>query len=255
MFRKIKKFNDLRIIFLGNPEIGHKVFQGLVKKEKIKILAFFTYQISQELKILSKKMNFKLIKVSKYNFKKHYKKVAKMKPDLIFEYGWSEILDKRFLNLCPIIGQHPSLLPKRRGRAPITSAILDGLKYTGVTMFYLDNKVDNGKIIYQKKILINKKETANSLLDKVNNSLINLTIKYIKKFPKNPMRTQNHKNATYTKKRTILDSEIKLSYTMSKLDKYFRALVKPYYPVPYIKNKSGDIIRLDKVTLIKKNDF
>ena len=151
MFSKNKKFADLRIVFLGNPEIGHKVYQFLVKKIKIKIIAFFTHTLSKEMIILSKKMKFKLIKVPKYNFRKYFNSLKVLRPDLIFEYGWSEILDERFLSLCPIIGQHPSLLPKRRGRAPITWAILDGLKYTGVTIFYLDQKVDNGNIIYQKK--------------------------------------------------------------------------------------------------------
>jgi len=255
MFKKNKKFTDLRIVFLGNPEIGIKVYQGLIKKIRIKIIAFITYEISKELKILSKQMRFKLIKVPKYNLKKYFSTVKFLRPDLIFEYGWSEILDQRFLALCPIIGQHPSLLPKRRGRAPITWAILDGLKYTGVTIFYLDQKVDNGNIIYQKRILISKNETSNTLLNKINTTLVQLTIKYIKKFPYNPIKQQDHKKASYTKKRTMLDSEIKLSYTFSTLDKYFRALVPPYYPVPFIKTKFGDIIKLEKVKLIKKNDF
>lgn len=255
MFNNIKNFNHLRVVFLGNPEIGQKVFKNLVNKKKIKILAFITYSVSEELEILSKKMKFKLIKVPKYNLKKHFNKVKILKPDLIFEYGWSEILDVRFLNLCPIIGQHPSLLPKRRGRAPITWAILDGLKYTGVTIFYLDQKVDNGNIIYQKKILISKNETSNTLLDKINSALSKLTIRYIDNFPNNPAKTQDHKKASYTNKRTVLDSEIKLSYKFSVLDKYFRALVPPYYPAPFIKTRFGDVIRIDKVTLIKKNDF
>ena len=178
-----------------------------------------------------------------------------MKPDLVFEYGWSEILDERFLELCPIIGQHPSLLPKRRGRAPVTWAILDGLKYTGVTIFYLDKKVDNGKIIYQKKIKISKTENSNSLLKKINSSLVNLTLRYIENYPNNPSRFQNIKKASFTKKRTLKDSEVKLSFSLKKIDRYCRALVEPYYPLPYIKNNTGDIIRLDKVTLIKKNDF
>ena len=37
---KKKKFNELKVVFLGNPEIGHEVFFNLIKIKKIKILAF-----------------------------------------------------------------------------------------------------------------------------------------------------------------------------------------------------------------------
>lgn len=250
-----KKFKKLNIVFLGNPEIGHEVFYLLDRSRKFKISAFFTYKISKKLQMLSKKKKFRLIKVPKYGFKNYFDKLKKFKPDLIFEYGWSEILDERFLNLCPIIGQHPSLLPMRRGRAPVTWAIINGLRYTGVTIFYLDKSVDNGNIIYQKSIKINKKDDSNTLLKKIVISLSKLTLKYVNKFPKNPSIKQDSKVATYTKKRTLLDSEIKLSYSIDLIDKYCRALVEPYYPLPFIRNKYGDIIQLQKVKLIKKNDF
>lgn len=250
-----KKFNKLNIVFIGNPEIGHEVFYLLNKKNKFKIKAFFTYQITDKLKNLSKKKNFKLIKVPKYNFKKNFGKLSKFKPDLIFEYGWSEILDKRFLDLCPIIGQHPSMLPKRRGRAPVTWAILDGLKYTGLTIFYLDKHIDTGRIIYQTKINIDKNENSNTLLKKINLNLSKLTIKYIKNFPNNPCVKQNNSKATYTQKRSLEDSEIKLNYSVEYIEKMSRALVEPYYPLPFIKNYKGDIIQLKNIKLIKKNDF
>lgn len=253
--KQSKNFNKLNIIFIGNPEIGHEVFYLIDKKKKFKISLFVTYQVSEKLKKLSLKRNFKILKVPKYNLKKYYKNIEKIKPDLIFEFGWSEILDERFLDLCPIIGQHPSLLPKRRGRAPITWAILDGLKFTGISMFYLDKKVDNGNIIYQKKIKITNKENSNSLLNKINHELYKLTLKYINQFPNNPCIIQNNKKATYTKKRTLKDSEIKLNFSLEKIDRFKRALVEPYYPLPFIKTKKGDIIQLDKITLYKKNDF
>ena len=249
------KFSSLDVVYIGNPEIGHEVFYLLNKKKKFKIKAFFTYEVTSKLKNLAKKNKFKIIKVPKYNFKKHFNKVSKLNPDLIFEYGWSEILDSRFLDLCPIIGQHPSLLPKRRGRAPITWAIIDGLKYTGLTMFYLDKNIDSGRIIYQSKIKIEENENSNSLLKKINLKLSKLTQKYVKNFPNNPSIKQNNTKATYTKKRTLNDSEIKLSYSINLIEKMCRALVKPYYPLPFIKNNKGDIIQLEKVKLIKKNDF
>jgi methionyl-tRNA formyltransferase len=62
---------------------------------------------------------------------------------------------------------HASLLPQYRGAAPINWVIINGEKETGVTTFFLDNKVDTGKIILQRKILIDFMETAGELHDRL----------------------------------------------------------------------------------------
>ena len=79
--------------------------------------------------------------------------------------------------------------------------------------------------------------------------------KYIKRYPFNPSIKQNHKFATYTKKRSLKDSEINLDMNLKEIDRYKRALVEPYYPLPFLKNKYGDIIQLKEIRLIKKNVF
>jgi methionyl-tRNA formyltransferase len=62
---------------------------------------------------------------------------------------------------------HASLLPQYRGAAPINHAIINGETETGVTTFFLDEKVDTGKIIDQRKVSISKTDTAGSLHDKL----------------------------------------------------------------------------------------
>ena len=58
---------------------------------------------------------------------------------------------------------HPSLLPNYRGSSPIQWVIMNGEHETGLTTFLLNEKVDMGKMLYQKKIFIEKKENAGSL--------------------------------------------------------------------------------------------
>jgi methionyl-tRNA formyltransferase len=62
---------------------------------------------------------------------------------------------------------HASLLPKYRGAAPINWAIIRGEKETGVTTFFLEEKVDTGNIIIQARCPINEDETAGELHDKL----------------------------------------------------------------------------------------
>lgn len=62
---------------------------------------------------------------------------------------------------------HASLLPKYRGAAPIQWALINGEKETGVTTFFLEEKVDTGSIILQKKINIDNEDDFSSLHDKL----------------------------------------------------------------------------------------
>ena len=62
---------------------------------------------------------------------------------------------------------HASLLPQYRGAAPINWAIINGETKTGVTTFFIDDKIDTGAIILQKEIEIDSEENAGSLHDKL----------------------------------------------------------------------------------------
>jgi len=62
---------------------------------------------------------------------------------------------------------HASLLPKYRGAAPIQWAIINGERETGVTTFFLQEKVDMGNIILQEKIAIGENETFGELHDRL----------------------------------------------------------------------------------------
>lgn len=62
---------------------------------------------------------------------------------------------------------HASLLPKFRGAAPINWAIIRGEKETGVTTFFIDDKIDTGNILLQKTTPINERETVETLHDRL----------------------------------------------------------------------------------------
>ena len=62
---------------------------------------------------------------------------------------------------------HASLLPKYRGAAPINWALINGEKETGVTTFLINEEIDTGKILLQKKIKIKDDENAGSIHDKL----------------------------------------------------------------------------------------
>jgi len=77
---------------------------------------------------------------------------------------------------------HASLLPQYRGAAPIHWAVINGETKTGVTTFFIDDKIDTGAIILQKEIDITPNETVGTLHDKLmtlGSALVIETVKHI----------------------------------------------------------------------------
>jgi methionyl-tRNA formyltransferase len=94
--------------------------------------------------------------------------IKSLKPDLIIVVAF-RILPKEVYTI-PKYGSfnlHASLLPKYRGAAPINWALINGDKKTGVTTFFLKDKVDTGNIIMQTKCAITADDDAGSLHDKL----------------------------------------------------------------------------------------
>ncbi len=94
--------------------------------------------------------------------------LKELNPDLFVVVAF-RILPKNILEIPKIgsINLHASLLPKFRGAAPIHWAVIKGEVETGCTIFFLDEKVDTGNIILQKKIPIGDNDTTGDIYSKL----------------------------------------------------------------------------------------
>ncbi len=107
--------------------------------------------------------------------------LQKLKPDLqvvvafrmLPEVVWS-------LPVRGTINLHASLLPDYRGAAPINWAIINGEKETGLTTFFLQQEIDTGKIIDQKKIAIKENDNAGDLHDRLMQEGAGLLLKTVR---------------------------------------------------------------------------
>ena len=97
------------------------------------------------------------------------KEMAMLKPDVFVLSAYGHILSGPLLKVPRLggINVHPSLLPKYRGAAPIQRAIMAGEKKTGITVFFMDEKIDHGDIIFQKEITIEPNDTHCTLLPRL----------------------------------------------------------------------------------------
>mgnify|MGYP003331528371 CR=1 FL=1 len=76
------------------------------------------------------------------------------KPDLILFYGWSWIISKNLVENFKCLMLHPSPLPKYRGGSPIQNQIINGETLGAVSIFLMDDGIDTGPIVDQRKIPI-----------------------------------------------------------------------------------------------------
>jgi len=83
--------------------------------------------------------------------------------------GFMKILSKDFIKKFnkKILNIHPSLLPKYKGLNTYQRALNNEEKYSGCSVHLVTSKIDSGKIILQKKVKINKNDTAKSLAKKI----------------------------------------------------------------------------------------
>ena len=106
---------------------------------------------------------------NKFFEKKTLLELKKNKINFICLAGFMKILSKSFLNNFKgtVINIHPSLLPKYKGLNTHQRVLDNNEKYSGCTVHFVNSKLDSGKIILQKKIRIQKNETAKGLEKKI----------------------------------------------------------------------------------------
>ena len=167
----------LRIIFMGTPEFAVGILDRILQKDynvvavitapdrpagrgqKIKFSAVKEFAMTKDLPILQP-TNLKdeafLEELKSYNANLQIVVAFRMLPELVWKM--------------PSIGTfnlHASLLPQYRGAAPINWTLINGDQKTGVTTFFIDNKIDTGAIILSKSLEIAENENAGELHDRL----------------------------------------------------------------------------------------
>jgi methionyl-tRNA formyltransferase len=168
---------DIRIVFMGTPDFAVTILKHLVdnnynvvgvitaadkpagRGRKLNESSVKKYALTQNLKILQP-TNLKneafLNDLKNLNANLQIVVAFRMLPKVVWqmpEYGTFNL--------------HASLLPDYRGAAPIHWAIINGETKTGVSTFFIDDKIDTGEIILQEEIPVLNDETVGTLHDKL----------------------------------------------------------------------------------------
>ena len=109
-------------------------------------------------------------KFNKVQFETICQKVLlKHKIEMICLAGFMQILSKNFINKWQsrIINIHPSYLPKNKGLNPQKQVINEKVSYTGCTVHFVNEKIDDGKIILQEKVKVMHNDSVQTLSDRI----------------------------------------------------------------------------------------
>ena len=167
----------MNIIFMGTPDFAVECLDVLVNSDH-SIVAVVTSEDKQAgrgqkiktsvIKDYSLKKNLKILQPKNLKDSSFINEIKNLNPDIFIVVAFRmlpkilwEIPAKGTINL------HASILPNLRGAAPIHWAIINGLKETGVSTFYINEKIDCGEIIEQKRVPISKNENTGELYIKL----------------------------------------------------------------------------------------
>ncbi|OGS19526.1 MAG: methionyl-tRNA formyltransferase [Elusimicrobia bacterium RIFOXYA2_FULL_40_6] len=160
----------MNIIFYGSNETSVKFLEHLITKDTI--AAVVTRQDkpsgrglemhSSPVKDFARKKKLKLVELDSLPS-------SNLDADLGVAVAYGRILKKDIYSFPKngTINVHFSLLPKYRGASPMQWALINGEKTTGVTIFFIDEGLDTGKVILQKEVIIEENDDFISLQDKL----------------------------------------------------------------------------------------
>lgn len=168
---------DLRIVFMGTPDFAVAILDQLIKN-KYTVVGVITApdkpagrgrKISESaVKKYALNAGLPILQPTNLKSEDFLQELKNLKANLQIVVAF-RMLPKSVWGL-PEFGTfnlHASLLPAYRGAAPIHWAIINGEKTTGVTTFFLDDKIDTGAIILQKECAIGDDETVGELHDRL----------------------------------------------------------------------------------------
>lgn len=227
---------DIRIVYMGTPDFAAHILEGLVLNNYNIVCV-----VSQPDKIVGRK---KVLQPSstkqmaeKYNLpvltplkvRNEYEDILKYEPDLIITAAYGQIIPKALLDYpkYKCINAHGSLLPKHRGGAPIQRCLINGDTTTGMSIMYMDEKMDEGDILYQKQIPIDIHDTNSDLFIKLSDLALSMFLEFLPKFFEGDFTRvkQDHESATYSYNLRKEEEFISFNYNCLSVYNHIRGLL------------------------------
>ncbi|HEX8076898.1 MAG TPA: methionyl-tRNA formyltransferase [Chthoniobacterales bacterium] len=169
----------MRVLFIGTGEIGLPALRWLVQSDEHKLVGVVTQPdkpVGREQRIEAPAIkkavtgsDFPILQPKKIKASEAVAEIHALAPEAIVVMAYGQILPRAILEIPTVacLNLHASLLPRHRGAAPIQAAIVAGDRETGISVMYMDEGLDTGDVLLQKRIEIAENETGGSLHDRL----------------------------------------------------------------------------------------
>jgi len=228
---------SLKIIFMGTPDFAVPALKEILKK-KLDVVHVYTQPPKKSNRGLKLEKTAVHLEAEKNNLKVHHPSSLKnegeldffknINPDLVVVVAYGQIIPENFLNLPKkgFINIHASLLPLWRGAAPIQRAIMNGDKFTGISIMKIEKGLDSGPVMLSEEIEINNELNYGLLSEKLSVLGAKLVVKAIDLIEKDKAKflEQDHSKATHAKKITKDDEEINWNHNAEIIVQQINAL-------------------------------
>jgi methionyl-tRNA formyltransferase len=239
----------MRIVFIGTGEIGVPTLEALLKSEHdvIGVVTQPDKPVGREQHIepapikkaltsgapdvssarTGRALPMPVLQPARIKDRQAIEEIHALKPDVIVVMAYGQILPREILNIPKIacLNLHASLLPRWRGAAPIQAAIAGGDPETGITVMHMDEGLDTGDILLQRRIDIRSNDTGGSLHERLAQIAPDALLHSLRLFAEgNPPRIpQDNSLATYAPKLKREDGRIDWSEPAQIIEKKIRA--------------------------------
>ena len=243
-----------RIVFMGTPIFASDILNGLITGGFNVVLG-----VCQPDKYVGRKKILTACEVKQLclekdipiftpdRIKNDYDEIFRYEPDLIITCAYGQIIPKALLDYPKYgcINVHGSLLPKYRGASPIQTALLNGDDKTGISLMYMNEKMDEGDILFQDEIDIEIYDTNTILFDKLSKLGLEMLLKHLPDIFDNNINPvkQDDSKATYTHKLDKDIEEINFNDNVLNIYNHIRALLDEPGCYFKIKDKKYKIIK------------
>jgi len=224
----------MRIVFAGTPEFAVESL-AILHKSNHEIVAVYCQPDRPKgrgkvlsvcpVKLYAEENNLLVIQPEDFSELENQERFALLKPDVMVVAAYGQILPKNTLQT-PRFGClniHASLLPRWRGAAPIERAILAGDKETGISIMQMNEGLDTGNVLLEKKHLISDFETSHSLTDSLSSIGASAIIETLAHLSDLEPKPQNNIDAIYAKKITKSESQIDWNQSAETISRIIRA--------------------------------
>jgi len=169
----------MRVLFIGTGEIGVPVLRWLIDSPEHELIGVFTQPdkpVGREQRIEAPPVkavlagkNLPILQPKRIKSEEAVAEIRALAPEVIVVMAYGQILPRAVLEIPRIacLNLHASLLPRHRGAAPIQASIVAGDRETGITVMYMDEGLDTGDVLLERRIEIASDETGGSLHDRL----------------------------------------------------------------------------------------